>query len=90
MFPLRLQIYKKVLKPAIPRNEDAEVYQLLSIARYFKTPYLCTRNLNSAVMLATPEWIVLCSYIYKDNPLEVETASRQPHFSFFVRSSSIY
>lgn len=31
--------------------------------KIFKTPYLCTRNQNSAVMLATPEWIVLCSHI---------------------------
>jgi len=45
------------LKYAIPRNGDAEVYQLLSIARYFKSPYLCTRNRESAVMLATLEWI---------------------------------
>jgi len=48
MFLIRLQIYKKVLKLAIPRNEDAQVYQLLSIARYFKTPYLCSRNRERA------------------------------------------
>ena len=63
MFLFRVQIYKKVLKLAIPRNGDAAVYRFLGIARYFKTPYLCTRNQNSAVMLATPEWKVLCSYI---------------------------
>ena len=43
-------------------NGDAKVYRFLGIASFFKTPYLCTRNQNSAVMLATPEWIVLCSY----------------------------
>ncbi len=57
MFILWAQSYKKVLKPAIPRNGDAPVYQLLSIARNFKTPYLCTRNRKSAVMLAILEWI---------------------------------
>ena len=56
MFLFRVQIYKKVLKLAIPRNGDAAVYRFLGIARYFKTSYLCTRNLEkSAVMIATPE-----------------------------------
>ena len=63
MFLFPLQNYKKHLKLAIPKNGDAVVYRFLGIARYFKTPYLCTRNQNCAVMLATPEWIVLCSYI---------------------------
>ena len=56
MFLFPLQNYKKHLKLAIPKNGDAAVYQLLSIARFFKTPYLCTRNRKkSAVMIATPE-----------------------------------
>lgn len=55
MFLFRVQIYKKVLKLAIPRNGDAAVYRFLGIARYFKTPYLCTRTRKSAVMIATPE-----------------------------------
>lgn len=62
MFPCRQQSYKKVLKRAIPRNGDAAVYQLLSIARKVKTQYLCTRNRKGAVMLAILEWIGLnCS-----------------------------
>ena len=44
MFLFWLQIYKKVSKPAIPRNGDAEIYRNLGIARFLKTPYLCTRN----------------------------------------------
>lgn len=53
---------QKTLKHAIPKNGDAKVYRFLGIASFFKTPYLCTRNQKSAVMLATPEWIVLYSY----------------------------
>jgi len=48
MFLFRVQIYKKVLKLAIPKNGDAAVYRFLGIARYFKTPYLCTRNRERA------------------------------------------
>ena len=48
MFLFRLQIYKKVSKHAIPRNGDANVYRFLGIARFFKTPYLCTRNRERA------------------------------------------
>lgn len=36
MFLFRLQIYKKVSKPAIPRNGDADVYRNLGIASFFK------------------------------------------------------
>ncbi len=77
MFYIWAQSYKILPKYAIPRNGDAEVYQLLSIARYFKTPYLCTRNRKSAVMLATPE---------RQTRSEVETANRYPHF--FLRFTS--
>ena len=82
MFILWAQSYKKVLKLAIPRNGDAPVYQLLSIARNFKTPYLCTRNRKSAVMLAILEWKACSSRFNKDekNTLEVKTANRHPHF----------
>lgn len=62
MFLFPLQNYKKHLKLAIPKNGDAAVYQLLSIARKVKTQYLCTRNRKGAVMLAILEWIGLnCS-----------------------------
>ena len=37
MFLCPLQNYKKHLKLAIPKNGDAAVYQLLSIASFFKT-----------------------------------------------------
>ena len=41
---------------------NSGVYQLLSIARNFKTQYLCSRNRKGAVMLAILEWIGLnCS-----------------------------
>ena len=62
MFLFPLQNYKKHLKLAIPKNGDATVYQLLSIARNFKSQYLCSRNRKGAVMLAILEWIGLnCS-----------------------------
>lgn len=62
MFLFPLQNYKKHLKLAIPKNGDATVYQLLSIARNFKSQYLCSRNRKGAVMLAILEWMGLnCS-----------------------------
>lgn len=62
MFLFPLQNYKKHLKLAIPKNGDAAVYQLLSIARNFKSQYLCSRNRKGAVMLAILEWMGLnCS-----------------------------
>lgn len=62
MFLFPLQNYKKHPKLAIPKNGDATVYQLLSIARNFKSQYLCSRNRKGAVMLAILEWMGLnCS-----------------------------
>ena len=55
LYTLCVQRYKKAPKLAIPKNGDAAVYQLLSIARNFKTPYLCSRNRKGVVMIATPE-----------------------------------
>ena len=85
MSSIRRQSYKKVLKLAIPRNGDAAVYQLLSIARNFKTPYLCTRNRKSAVMLAILEWIASADI---GKSLEVKSANRHPHFSLFINIDS--
>ena len=68
MFPCRRQSYKKVLKRAIPRNGDAAVYQLLSIARKIKTQYLCSRNRKGAVMLAILEWIGFVLFILGKRP----------------------
>lgn len=56
MFLFRLQIYKKVSKPAIPRNGDADVYRNLGIARFFfNSVPLHPKSRKSAVMIATPE-----------------------------------
>ena len=74
MFLCRAQSYKKDLKRAIPRNGDDPVYQLLSIARNFKTQYLCSRNRKGAVMLANLEWIG--HTVHLSFGLEVESANR--------------
>ena len=81
MFRYRGQSYEKDLKRAIPRNGDAPVYQLLSIARNFKTQYLCSRNRKGAVMLAILEWMGLnCSSELSTLKSRAQTDNRTSFF----------
>ena len=90
MFPCRRQSYKKVLKRAIPRNGDATVYQLLSIARNFKSQYLCSRNRKGAVMLAILEWIGLnCSSELSTLKSRAQTDIRTSFFFVSLQSDKV-
>ena len=86
MFNYRGQSYEKDLKHAIPRNGDAAVYQLLSIARNFKTPYLCTRNRKSAVMLAILEWKACSSRFNKDEKTHLKSRPQTDIRTSFFKS----